>query len=101
MYEDLAVFDGIEVSVCLEGLSEERRVVLELVFGLKYPDDWNPKVPVTLNEIGRYFGNRFRGAPIGEASVRHIRDVALQEIRDNLKKTARNGRLIRLIKENE
>jgi hypothetical protein len=78
-----ALLNGIAVEQLLATLSEEHRLVLELVFGLRYPADWpwdNTAWPPTYASIGWYVGQKLRGRPLSEAAIRYIRTCALKKL---------------------
>jgi hypothetical protein len=79
------MLDAITAEQYLAKLNEERRTVLMLTEGYAVPDDWT-KGDVTFSAIGRYIGNRFRGAPLSEAAVRYIRDRSLEMLNPSLVK---------------
>jgi hypothetical protein len=69
-------------------LSEEHRLVLELVFGLRHPADWpwpGAAWPPTYAAIGWYVGQRMRGKPLSEAAIRYIRTAALKKLAEAIK----------------
>jgi hypothetical protein len=84
MEEDL--INRIAVEQMLVTLSAEHRLVLELVFGLRYPSDWPwPHVawPPTYAAIGWYVGHKMRGKPLSEAAIRYIRTAALRKLAES------------------
>jgi len=77
------VLNRIAVEQLLVTLSHEHRLVLELVFGLRYPSDWpwpNASWPPTYAAIGHYVGLQIRGRPLSEAAIRYRRFVALKKL---------------------
>jgi hypothetical protein len=77
------LINQITVEQLLQGLSNEHRLVLELVFGLKYPTDWpwpTSGWPPTYAEVGWYVGQRMRNKPLSEAAIRYIRTAALRKL---------------------
>lgn len=85
------VLDRVTVQGLLARLPEEHRLVLSLTFGIEYPADWpwpESRWPPIHSEVGLYVGNRLRGRPISEATVRYIRANALQELQEILANTA-------------
>lgn len=82
MSED-GVLNRVAVAQLLATLAEEPRVVLELTFGLTYPEDWpwpDANWPPTYAAVGFYVGNRFRGKPLSEAAIRYIRNAAMRHL---------------------
>jgi hypothetical protein len=91
---DDVVLDRVTVGALLERLPEEPRLVLSLTFGIEYPADWpwpESRWPPIHSEVGWYVGNRLRGRPISEATVRYIRANALQELQQILSKPLQTG----------
>ena len=85
-----AILNRISVAQYLERLkSEERRVMLSLVYALYCPDDWNPddRWPPTYAAVGRYVGIRFRGEELSEAAIRYQEMCALEELNPELRLT--------------
>ena len=83
MEEEL--LNRIAVEQLLDTLSAEHRLVLELVFGLRYPPDWpweSSVWPPTYASIGWYVGHKMRGKPLSEAAIRYIRTAALKKLAD-------------------
>jgi hypothetical protein len=81
MEEEL--LNRIAVQQLLVTLSAEHRLVLELVFGLRYPEDWpwpEASWPPTYAAIGWYVGQRMRGKPLSEAAIRYIRTAAIKKL---------------------
>jgi hypothetical protein len=82
-----ALLDRITVARLLSSLTEEPRMVLELVCGMYFPDDWpweGTSWPPTYAEIGWYVGHKTRGKPLSEATIRYIRTSALKRLRTHL-----------------
>lgn len=82
MSED-GVLNRVTVAQLLATLADEPRVVIELTFGLTYPEDWpwpDATWPPTYAAVGFYVGNRFRGKPLSEAAIRYIRNAALRHL---------------------
>lgn len=83
---DAAVLDRVQVAQFLAVLTPERRLVLELLAGLRVPDDWDgepgERWPPTCAAVGRYIGVVVRGRrPLKENTVRYIRDRARAQVR--------------------
>lgn len=77
------LLNRIAVEQLLVTLSAEHRLVLELVFGLRYPKDWpwpDSAWPPTYSAIGWYVGNKMRGKPLSEAAIRYIRTAAIRKL---------------------
>jgi hypothetical protein len=82
MIED-GVLNRVTVAQLLATLADEPRMVLELTFGLTYPEKWpwpNSKWPPTYADVGFYVGVKFRGKPLSEAAIRYIRNAALRQL---------------------
>lgn len=93
------VLDRVTVAALLERLPEEHRLVLSLTFGIEYPTDWpwpESRWPPIHSEVGWYVGNRLRGRPISEATVRYIRTNALMELQRIVTKPAQIGKKRRI-----
>jgi hypothetical protein len=87
---DDEILDRVTVGALLERLPDEPRLVLSLTFGLECPNDWpwdQFRWPPIYSEVGWYVGQRLRGRPISEATVRYIRANALSK----LQKIVQNG----------
>lgn len=79
------VLNRVAVETLLSKLSDEARLVVALTFGLEYPEDWpwpESRWPPIHAEVGWYVGNKLRGRPISEATVRYIRLNALQDLQE-------------------
>ena len=86
MEEDL--LNRIAVEQLLVTLSEEHRLVVELSFGLRHPQDWpwaNASWPPTYAAIGWYVGQKMRGKPLSEAAIRYIRTAAIRKLAETTK----------------
>ncbi len=82
MSED-GVLNRVAVAQLLATLADEPRMVLELTFGLTYPDNWpwpDAAWPPTYAAVGFYVGTHFRGKPLSEAAIRYIRNAALRQL---------------------
>lgn len=77
------VLNRVSVRQLLDKLEPEQRAVIELTFGLHYPEDWpwpDTQWPPTYAAVGFYVGSRFRGKPLSEAAIRYIRNAALRQL---------------------
>lgn len=86
MEDDL--INRIAVEQLLVTLSDEHRLVVELVFGLRHPSDWpwpNASWPPTYAAIGWYVGQKMRGKPLSEAAIRYIRTAAIRRLSESVK----------------
>lgn len=93
------VLDRVTVEALLGRLPEEHRLILLLTFGLEYPEDWpwpESRWPPIHSEVGWYVGNRLRGRPISEATVRYIRASAIEELQRILDKGDQTGKKRRI-----
>lgn len=94
-----AVLDRVTVEALLLKLPEEPRLILALTYGLVYPEDWpwpESRWPPIHSEVGWYVGNRLRGRPISEATVRYIRANALWQLQQILTKRHKSHRMPRV-----
>lgn len=85
------LLNRIAVEQLLDGLSDEHRLVVELVFGIRHPTDWpwrDASWPPTYATIGWYVGQRMRGKPLSEAAIRYIRTAAIKKLAERHRKSA-------------
>lgn len=93
------VLDRLTVEALLERLPEEHSLILRLTFGLEYPQDWpwpESRWPPIHSEVGWYVGNRLRGRPISEATVRYIRASAIEELQRIMTNGGQTGKKRRI-----
>jgi hypothetical protein len=87
-FED-ALLAQIDLENLLAALPESRRVMMELLYRLREPDDWVRPWPPTIEEVGDYIGRRFEGVPLSEATIRYRRNAVLAQWRALLAKDGR------------
>ena len=76
MSEDRMLME-IDVERALAALHPADRVMMVLIYQLEQPADWTGRWPPKFEDIGRYVGLKFEGAPLSEAAIRYRRDVVL------------------------
>ena len=75
------VLAEIDVEQCLKRLSPSDRLLIEMSFSLRCPDDYKGPWPSTFGDIGRFLGLKFGDRPMSEATIRYRRTEILSFLR--------------------
>lgn len=81
------IINRLAIEEALEQLPIHERIIVEMVFHYRKPDDYEGQWPANHTEVGKYVGLRFHGKPLSEATIRNRRNTIVQRWKNQEKST--------------